>query len=116
MSATEIIGITTVIFGLASLVLVSRARSKLSKGSIRQYMDNFAICLTFIVGFSLWQTIRDILDLDIKFRGLASYPEYFLIILAYVAFIITSYRIIKIGEEFGFKKDAKKIKKIINKE
>ena len=38
-----IVGITTIIFGIASLLLISKARNRLSEGSIRRYMDNFAI-------------------------------------------------------------------------
>ena len=115
MVSIAIIGVTTVIFGIASLFLVSKARNRLSEGSLRKYMDNFAVCLTFIVIFSLWQTFRTIYNLDIGLEGLATYPEYIFIVFAYAAFIITSYRIIKLSEEFGFKEDGTKIKSIIPK-
>ena len=49
-----LISITTVIFGIASLLLISRARRRLSEGSIQKFMDNFALCLAFIVIFSIW--------------------------------------------------------------
>src|SRR3989344_2503578 len=108
-----IISITTVIFGIASLLLISRARNRLSEGSIRRYMDNFAICLAFIVIFSVWQTARSIVGVDIGIGGLGTYPEYIFIIFAYIAFIFASFRVLKISEEFGFKEDGKKIKQII---
>src|SRR3989344_1075308 len=97
-----VVSITTVIFGIASLLLISRARSSLSEGSIRRYMDNFAICLAFIVIFSVWQTARSIFGVDINIEGLSTYPEYIFVVFAYIAFIIASFRVLKISEEFGF--------------
>jgi len=108
-----IIGITTVIFGVASLLLISKARSRLTHGSIRRYMDNFAICLAFIVIFSVWQTVRSILDIkNINIEGFITYPEYVFLIFAYVAFIVASYRVLRISEEFGFKEQGKKIEEL----
>ena len=109
-----IVGITTVIFGVASLLLISRARNRLSDGSIRKYMDNFAICLAFIVIFSVWQTARSFFGISIDVEGLATYPEYIFIVFAYVAFIFASFRVLKISEEFGFKEDGRKIVHIVN--
>ena len=110
-----IVGITTVIFGIASLLLISKARSRLTEGSIRKYMDNFAICLAFIVIFSVWQAVRSILDIkNINIEGFITYPEYVFLIFAYIAFIIASYRVLRISEEFGFKDQGKKIKELIN--
>ena len=116
MAYIAVVGITTVIFGIASLMLISRARNKLSDGSIRRFMDNFAICLAFIVTFSLWQTLRDIYGVGSQLTGKTtylSYPEYIFIIFAYVAFIITSLRTQKISEEFGFKGEGRKIEQIM---
>ena len=108
-----VVSVTTVIFGIASLLLISRARSRLSDGSIRKYMDNFAICLAFIVIFSVWQTARSVLKVSIDLEGLSTYPEYIFIVFAYIAFIFTSFRILKISEEYGFKEDGKKIEQIV---
>src|SRR3990167_7564203 len=113
MAHLIIVGITTVIFGIASLFLISRARNRLSEGSIRRYMDNFAICLAFIVIFSVWQTARSIFGIDIDVEGLSTYPEYIFIVFAYIAFIVASFRVMKISEEFGFKEDGRKIVQII---
>ena len=111
--ACSLVSVTTVIFGIASLLLISRARNRLSYGSIRKYMDNFAICLAFIVIFSVWQTTRSIFNISIDIEGLATYPEYIFIVFAYIAFIFASFRVLKISEEFGFKEDGRKIKQII---
>lgn len=108
-----IVSVTTVIFGVASLFLISRARKRLSEGSIRKYLDNFAICLAFIVIFSIWQTARSIFGINIDIEGLATYPEYIFIVFAYIAFIVASFRVLKISEEFGFKEDGRKIEQII---
>ena len=109
-----IVGITTVIFGIASLLLISKARSRLTEGSIRRYMDNFAICLAFIVIFSVWQAVRSILNIkNININGFITYPEYIFLIFAYIAFIIASYRVLRISEEFGFKEQGRKIVDLI---
>src|SRR3989338_11632492 len=108
-----VVSITTVIFGIASLLLISRARNRLSEGSIKKYMDNFAICLAFIVIFSVWQTARSISGVNINVEGLSTYPEYIFIVFAYIAFIVASFRVLKISEEFGFKEDGRKIEQII---
>ena len=109
-----VVGVSTVVFGITSMLLISRARNRLSEGSIRKYMDNFAICLAFIVIFSIWQTARNIFGVNINVEGLRTYPEYIFVVFAYIAFIISSYRVLKISEEFGFKEDGRKIGQIMN--
>lgn len=113
MAHIVLVSITTVIFGIASLLLISRARKRLSEGSIRKYLDNFAICLAFIVIFSVWQTARSIVGVNINVEGLATYPEYIFIVFAYIAFIAASFRVLKISEEFGFKEDGRKIWQVV---
>ncbi len=115
MAHIAVVGITTVIFGIGSLLLISRARKRLSEGSIQRFMDNFAICLAFIVIFSIWQTLRNVYEsgLEINHATYLTYPEYAFIIFAYIAFIITSFRTQKISEEFGFKEEGRKIEQLI---
>lgn len=113
MVSVTIISLTTVIFGIAALLLASRARNRLSPGSIRAYIDNFSICLVFIVIFSLWQTARSIFKLELSLGEFSSYPELIFIVFAYIGFIIASFRVAKISEEFGFKADGKLIHKLI---
>ncbi|MAG91132.1 hypothetical protein CMO83_00480 [Candidatus Woesearchaeota archaeon] len=111
-----IISITTVIFGIASLSLISKARNRLSEGSIKSYMGNFAVCLAFIVVFSVWQTVRSIVGSDTFIEEQAhflTFPEYIFIVFAYIAFIIASFRVTKISEEFGFKEAGEKINEIM---
>ena len=115
MVSLELLGVTTIIFGIAALVLASRARRRLTPGSLREYIDYFSICLVFIVIFSLWQTARILLDFKLTLGGLTEYPEYIFIVFAYVAFIFTSYRVTKISTEFGFLEEGKDIHKAMKR-
>ena len=109
MVSIAVISTTTVIFGIGALILVSRARRRLSPGSIRRYIDNFSVCLAFIVTFSLWLTIRSLTNFEASFSAFSGYPEIIFIVFAYIGFMIASYRVSKISEEFGFKEDGKEI-------
>jgi hypothetical protein len=113
MISISIIGVTTVIFGIAALLLTSKARKKLSPGSLRKYIDNFSVCLAFIVIFSLWLTIRSFTNLEISFGEFSGYPELIFIVFAYIGFMIASYRVSKISEEFGFNDEGKVIRKVV---
>lgn len=113
MVSVAVINVTTVIFGIGALLLASRARKKLSPGSLRKYIDNFSVCLAFIVIFSIWQTVRSITNVEISLSGFTGYPELIFIVFAYIGFIIASYRVSKISEEFGFKEEGKEIQRII---
>ena len=115
MVSVAAISITTVIFGIGALLLASRARSRLSPGSLRKYIDNFSICLAFIVIFSVWQTIRSITNTEVSLSGFTGYPELIFLVFAYIGFVIASYRVSKISEEFGFKEEGKEIQQLIKK-
>jgi|SRR3989344_259765 len=115
MVSLTLIGISTVIFGVGALVLASRARSRLTPGSLRKFIDNFSVCLAFVVIFSLWQTVRSATGSQVTLSGFKGYPEIIFIIFAYIAFIIASYRVMKISQEFGFKEEGKKIGKLVKK-
>ena len=108
-----IVEVTSVIFGLTALLLASKARQRLSPGSIRRYIDNFSVCLVFIVIFSLWQTVRDIATLQYGAGAIVKFPEYIFIVGAYIAFIISAYRVVNISHEFGFKKEGTEIEKLM---
>ena len=115
MVSVAAISVTTVIFGIGALLLASRARSRLSPGSLRKYIDNFSICLAFIVIFSVWQTIRSITNIEVSLSGFTGYPELIFLVFAYIGFVIASYRVSKISEEFGFKEEGKEIQQLIKK-
>ena len=113
MVSIAVISITTVIFGIGALILTSRARNRLSQGSLRKYIDNFSVCLAFIVIFSLWLTIRSLTNFEVSFSGFYGYPEVIFIVFAYIGFVIASYRVSRISEEFGFKDDGRDIVKML---
>ena len=115
MVAIAIVSVTTVVFGIGALILASRARSRLSPGSLRKFIDNFSVCLAFIVVFSLWQTIRGITNVEVSLSGFLGYPEFIFIVFAYIGFVIAAYRVSKISEEFGFKEEGKEIQQLIKK-
>jgi len=115
MVSIAAISITTVIFGIGALILASRARKRLSPGSLRRYIDNFSVCLSFIVIFSLWQTVRSITNIEVSLSGFSGYPELIFIVFAYIGFIIASYRASKISEEFGFIEEGKEIQRLVKK-
>ena len=115
MVSIAAISITTVIFGIGALILASRARKRLSPGSLRKYIDNFSVCLSFIVIFSLWQTVRSITNIEVSLSGFSGYPEVIFIVFAYIGFIIASYRVSKISEEFGFMEEGKEIQRLVKK-
>jgi len=114
VAINTIIGTTTVIFGFISLLLVSRARSRLSPGAIRDYIDNFSVCMAFVLIFSMWQTGRSIFGKELSVSELSGYPELIFIAFAYIGFILVSYRVFKISKEFGFKEEGKEIEHIVN--
>ena len=109
-----VIEISSIIFGLTALLLASRARKRLSPGSIRMYIDNFSVCLVFVVVFSLWRAIRDIIDVKYGVGDVIQSPEMIFIVCAYIAFVIASYRVVHISHEFGFKKEGEEIGTIIS--
>ena len=115
MVSIVVISITTVIFGIGALILTSKARSRLSQGSIRKYIDNFSVCIAFIVFFSLWLTVRSLTNIEASFSGFSGYPEMIFIVFAYIGFIIASYRVAKISEEFGFKEEGREIGRMLKR-
>jgi len=103
-------GFITMSFGILAIIWTSIARANLSKGSsLRNYTTSFLFCLIFILLFSIWDTFDKIFE----WNGLTMMPKYIFITIAYLIFSYASYSIWKIGKEFGFKDEAKKIDKVI---
>ena len=106
------IGLASLSFGITALFFTLKARNILSKGSsLRDYTTSFALCLLFILFFSIWDTLIDLF----QWREVWIYPKYFFITLAYFVFVYTSYRIFNLGKEFGFTEQAKRIKRAMRK-
>lgn len=115
MGPIIIIEVSSIIFGFTTLIIMSKARSRLSPGLIRQYIDNFSVCLAFIVVFSIWGFIRDLSIIRYNLDSYLRFPEIFFIVCVYLAFIIASYRVLSISHEFSFKEEGKRIEEIVKK-
>ncbi len=114
---TEVaIGFVTISFGVLAIIWTSMAINSLSKGSsLRKHTSNFLLCLIFVLLFSMWHTLSKLLRWRETVNEVMLYPGYLFITLAFLIFVVTSYQILTMGKEFGFEKQAKEIKKIMEK-
>jgi hypothetical protein len=101
------IGFLSLSFGVLGIIWAARARASLSVGtSLRDYAHYFLLSLILIVAFSIWDTLIFLFQWENGFV----YPKYFLITAAYLIFVFTSYKILNLGKQFGFKTQVKKMK------
>ena len=114
---TEVaIGFVTISFGVLAIIWTSMAITSLSKGSsLRKHTTNFLFCLVFILLFSIWHTLSKLFGWRETINEFMLYPGYLFIMLAFLIFVVTSYQILTLGKEFGFEKQAKEIKEIMEK-
>lgn len=112
---TEVaIGFVTISFGLLAIMWTSMAATSLSKGSsLRKHTTNFLFCLIFILLFSIWHTLSKLFMWRETVNEYMLYPGYLFLTLAFLIFVVTSYQILTMGKEFGFGKQAKGIKEVI---
>lgn len=112
---TEIVvGALSLTFGITAIIWAAKARNSLSVGSeLRNYSNIFLASLLSIVAFS----ISDILLYVFQFEKAAMYfyyLKYLLITASYFVFLVASYKILSIGQTFGFNYTADDIKKIMD--
>jgi predicted neutral ceramidase superfamily lipid hydrolase len=108
-------GFITLSFGILAIIWTAVATKSLSKGSsLKQYTINYLACIIFIVLYTFWNTLGFLLGWKQQASSLLIYPSYIFLILAFLVFVSTSYQILSIGKEFGFKSQSKNIEKIIN--
>lgn len=106
------IGLISLSFGILAVIWTSIARKSLSIGSsLRKYTSYFLFCIVFILAYSIWGVLGEI----IRWKGILVYLGYIFLMSAFFVFTIASYQIHKIGQEFGFEKEAKRIKKAMKK-
>lgn len=87
-------------FGIMAIISTYRAKISLSEGtSLRDYTTYFLFSLIFIVLFSIWDTLIILFD----WSGSWVIPKYFLLTVAYLIFFFTAYKIMYLGQEFGFR-------------
>lgn len=114
---TEIaIGWVTISFGILAIIWTSMAVTSLSKGSsLRKHTTNFLFCLIFVLLFSIWHTLSKLFRWRETVNEYMLYPGYLFITLAFLIFVLTSYQILTMGKEFGFEKQSKEIKSVLEK-
>lgn len=106
------IGLFSLSFGILGIIWTTMAVKSLSKGSsLRTYAVSFLFCLVTILLFSIWNLLVKLFD----WKNIMVYPAYFFITISYIIFVFTSYRINKLGKEFGFETQGTKIKKLLKK-
>lgn len=104
------IGFLTISFGILAIIWTSIAVKNLSPGSsLRSYTLYFLFSLIFIMLFSILHT----LEMVFQWTGFVVIIKYICITITYLIFVYASYSMWKIGREFGFRDEAKKIKKRI---
>jgi hypothetical protein len=112
---TEVaIGFVTISFGILAMIWTSMAISSLSKGSsLRKHTINFLFCLVFILLFTIWHTLSKLFRWRETVNEFMLYPGYLFITVAFLIFVVTSYQILSMGQEFGFGQQAKRIDDVI---
>lgn len=105
-------GILTLTFGVWAIIWTLNARSVLSKGSsIRRFATSFFFCLLFILVLSVLEITAAVFEVGDWFGLLRN----LILIFAYTTFVFAAYKIYKIGKEFGFEREASRIKQTISK-
>jgi hypothetical protein len=112
---TEVaIGFVTISFGILAMIWTSMAISSLSKGSsLRRHTINFLFCLIFILLFTIWHTLSKLFRWRETVNEFMLYPGYLFITAAFLIFVVASYQILTMGQEFGFGQQARKIHEVI---
>ena len=106
------IGLFSLSFGVLGIIWTTMAVRSLSKGSsLRTYAISFLFCLVTILLFSIWNLLIKLFE----WQSIMIYPAYFFITMSYIIFVFTSYKINKLGKEFGFQLQGSKIKKFLKK-
>ncbi|HLC98882.1 MAG TPA: hypothetical protein VJC00_02640 [Candidatus Nanoarchaeia archaeon] len=111
-NAEYIIASLSLTFGVLAIIWTLTAHGSLSPGSsLRSYTAYFLACLVFVLIYSVWNNAITIFNIT----GYLSYLEYLFVTIAYLLFVSAAYKIYSIGKEFGFQKEAGKIKMVMEK-
>ncbi|MBS3149762.1 hypothetical protein J4455_03680 [Candidatus Woesearchaeota archaeon] len=106
------VGLFSLSFGILGIIWTTLAVKSLSKGSsLRTYAISFLFCLITILLFSIWNLLIKLFN----WHNIMIYPAYFFITISYIIFVFTSYKIHKLGKEFGFEIQGSRIKKLLKK-
>jgi hypothetical protein len=103
--------LSTAIF---ALVWIHIARKNLSKGSsLADFASYLFACMSFFLISYLVQLTADIFELSEVLW--LNYISYFSLVIAFLLLTLTSYKLMRIGREFGFAVEIKKIKSLVKK-
>ena len=101
-----IVGFLSLTFGIVAIIYALRAKLSLSKGTeLKQYASYYLSALISIVFFSIWDTLIFLFG----WSGFLAFPKYFFLTFSYLVFVFTSYKIMKLGKQFGFKEQVSKM-------
>ncbi|MFH1065385.1 MAG: hypothetical protein V1734_02660 [Nanoarchaeota archaeon] len=113
-NAELILSALSLTFGIMAIIWIVKARKKLSRGSsIKSLATNFLVTVIFILCFSIWGIVVNMLGLEAVYGDIINFPQYLFISFSYIAFVGTAYKLMKMGEEFGFNIQSKKIEQMI---
>ena len=100
----------TISFGLLALIWAYKAYQSLApNSSLKSHALLFALGLTLMVLYRLLTVISTF----ITTQRIYSYFEYLIVIIAYLLFVAASYKIMQIGQEFGFSESTSLIKEAL---
>lgn len=106
-NAELIIAFMSLTFGILAIIWTLMAHNSLSPGSsLRSYTGYFLACLILILVSSVWSSALKIFSL----KGFSHYVGYLFVTLAYLVFVVAAHKIYYLGKEFGFQREASKIK------
>ena len=109
--ANILISLLVLTFGVWAIIWTIIARNSLSKGStLRSYVTSFIFCVLFILIFAIWDLAMFLFEIK---SVLATELKQIFLILAFTSFVHASYKILKIGREFGFSEESYRIKKLL---
>ncbi|MEK6863872.1 MAG: hypothetical protein AABX27_01150 [Nanoarchaeota archaeon] len=113
-NAELILSALSLTFGIMAIIWIVKARIRLSRGSsIRKLATNFLVTVILILCFSIWGIVVNMLGLEAIYGDIINFPQYLFISFSYIAFVGTAYKLMKMGEEFGFNVQSKKIEQLI---
>ena len=104
-----ILSILTLSFGVLSIIWTLLAKYSLSpKSTLRLFTNNFLACSISVLSFSTLRLLSNFILIP-----WLNYIELFFIIITFFFFVLASYYIYNIGNEFGFQRETKEIKKVL---
>lgn len=96
-SGEVMIGFIEVLFGAWAVIVIMKAKKSLG-GVWGQTLNILSLSILSLTLAAVSHTTRELLELKEKYGAVVEYPEYLLGILAFVGFLVLSYKIIKIAK------------------